>query len=103
MQRRAKTVSSCRCAVTILLLDHRSLTDDLKGRRFNRAAPDTSLMLLKCTGTVAHVGGVLTQPGEPYYELLRNWIADGVKLDLNSPRVRDRSAAEKLGHSACRA
>jgi len=45
-------------------------------------------MLLKCTGTVAHVGGVLTQPGEPYYELLRSWIADGVKLDLNSPRVQ---------------
>ncbi len=70
------------------LFDHRSLTDDLKGRRFNRAAPDASLMLLKCTGTVAHVGGVLTQPGEPYYELLRSWIADGVKLDLNSPRVQ---------------
>src|SRR5262245_15645695 len=70
------------------IFDHRSLTDDLKGRRFNRSAPDTSLMLLKCTGTVAHVGGVLTQPGEPYYELLRNWIADGVKLDLNAPRVK---------------
>jgi hypothetical protein len=70
------------------IFDHRSLTDDLKGRRFNRAAPDASLMLLKCTGTVAHVGGVLTQPGEPYYELLRSWIADGVKLDLKSPRVK---------------
>src|SRR5262249_46343576 len=29
------------------LFDHRSLTDDLQGRRFNRADPDTSLMLLK--------------------------------------------------------
>jgi hypothetical protein len=70
------------------IFDHRSLTDDLKGRRFNRAAPDASLMLLKCTGTVAHVGGVLTQPGEPYYELLRSWIADGVKLDLGGSRVQ---------------
>ncbi len=69
------------------VLDHRSLTDDLEGRRFNRAAPDTSLMLLKPSGDVPHVGGVLTQPGEPYYELLRLWIAQGVKLDLNSPRV----------------
>jgi hypothetical protein len=77
------------------LFDHRSLTDDLKGRRFNRAAPDTSLMLLKCTGTVAHVGGVLTQPGEPYYELLRSWIADGVKLDLNGPRVQSIEALPK--------
>jgi hypothetical protein len=68
--------------------DHRALTDDLSGRRFNRAAPDTSLMLLKPSGGVPHVGGVLTQSGEPYYELLRAWIADGVALDLNSPRVK---------------
>src|SRR5262249_31337559 len=36
---------------------------------------------------VPHGGGVLTQPGEPYYELFRSWVAAGVKLDLNSPRV----------------
>jgi hypothetical protein len=69
------------------VLDHRSLTDDLEGRRFNRAAPDTSLMLLKPSGEVPHVGGALIHPGEPYYELLRAWIAQGVKLDLNSPKV----------------
>ena len=69
------------------LLDHRSLTDDLEGRRFNRAAPDTSLMLLKPSGGVPHVGGVLYHPGDPPYELLRLWIAQGVKLDLDSPRV----------------
>ncbi len=69
------------------ILDHRSLTDDLEGRRFNRAAPDTSLMLLKPSGEVPHVGGALMHPGEPDYELLRLWIAQGVKLDVNSPRV----------------
>jgi hypothetical protein len=67
--------------------DHRALTDDLEGRRFNRAAPDTSLMLLKPSGAVPHVGGVLTGPGEPYYELLREWIAAGVHFDATSPRV----------------
>jgi len=67
--------------------DHRSLTDDLEGRRFNRAAPDTSLMLLKTSGAVPHVGGVLCQPEEPNYEILKAWIAEGVKLDLNVPRV----------------
>ena len=70
------------------LFDHRALTDDLAGRRFNRAAPEQSLMLLKPTGAVPHVGGVLTHRGERYYELLRAWIADGVKLDLDSPRVK---------------
>src|SRR5262245_13875804 len=64
------------------VFDHRALVDDVGGRRYNRAAPDKSLMLLKTTGGVPHVGGVLTQPGEPYYELLRSWVAQGVKLDL---------------------
>ena len=32
-------------------------------------------------------GGQVIQPGEPYYELIRRWVADGVKLDLNTPRV----------------
>lgn len=68
--------------------DHRALTDDLEGRRFNRAAPEKSLMLMKPAGAVPHVGGVLCLPGEPYYELLKLWIAEGVKLDANAPRVR---------------
>jgi hypothetical protein len=69
------------------LADHQALTDDLEGRRFNRAAPERSLMLLKPSAAVPHQGGMLLRPGEPSYELLRAWIADGVKLDLNSPRV----------------
>ncbi len=69
------------------IYDHRALTDDLEGRRFNRAAPDNSLMLLKPSGAAPHVGGVVMQPGQPYYELLRLWITQGVKLDLNAPRV----------------
>jgi hypothetical protein len=69
------------------LFDHRALTDDIASRRINRAAPEQSLMLLKPSGVIPHVGGVVTQPGQPYYELVRSWIAGGVKLDLNSPRV----------------
>ncbi len=69
------------------LYDHRALTDDLCARRFNRAAPDQSLMLLKATGSVPHVGGQLIKPDDIYYQLLRAWIADGVKLDLSTPRV----------------
>jgi len=69
------------------LFDHRALTDDVEARRFNRSAPEKSLMLMKPARAVAHVGGVLFQPGEPYYETIRAWIAGGVKLDLDSPRV----------------
>jgi hypothetical protein len=77
------------------VFDHRSLTDDVWGRRFNRAAADRSLMLMKPGGAVPHVGGVLIHPGEPYYEMIRSWIADGVKLDLNSPRVQHIEIAPK--------
>ena len=44
-------------------------------------------MLLKPSGGVPHVGGVLSRPGEPAYDLLRQWIAAGVQLDNDAPRV----------------
>ncbi len=67
--------------------DHRALTDDVAARRINRAAPDQSLMLLKPSGVIPHVGGVLTEPGQPYYELIRSWIGGGLKLDGDTTRV----------------
>lgn len=67
--------------------DFRALTDDLAGRRFNRSAPEQSLMLLKPSGGVPHVGGVRMRPGEPHYELLQSWIAAGVQFDVDSPQV----------------
>lgn len=69
------------------IFDVRAWTDDLKSRRVNLASPDDSLMLLKATGAVPHVGGQLTKPGEKYYEIIRRWIAEGAKLDLDAPRV----------------
>jgi WD40 repeat protein/mono/diheme cytochrome c family protein len=69
------------------LFDVRALTDELSSRRVNVAAPDSSLMLLKPTGSVPHVGGQVFLPGEPYYELIRDWIADGARLELATPRV----------------
>ncbi|MFM9962331.1 MAG: DUF1549 domain-containing protein [Planctomycetaceae bacterium] len=69
------------------IFDVRALTDDLSSRRVNLASPDDSLMLLKTTAAVPHMGGQVIQPGEPYYEIVRRWVADGVKLDLNTPRV----------------
>lgn len=70
------------------IYDFRALTDDLEGRRFNRAAPEKSLMLLKPAGAVPHQGGVTMSAGDPNYELVRKWIAQGVKLDLDAVRVK---------------
>ncbi|MEZ6057120.1 MAG: DUF1553 domain-containing protein [Planctomycetaceae bacterium] len=69
------------------LFDIRAFTDDLKSRRTNIASPDDSLMLMKATAAVPHVGGQLMKPGHPYYETIRQWIAEGAMLDLDVPRV----------------
>ena len=67
--------------------DHAALINDLSGRRFNRADPDQSLMLLKPTEGVPHMGGLVFEKGSRYYRILRQWIAEGVKLD-NASRVK---------------
>ena len=69
------------------IFDVRGLTDDQAARHISLASPDASMMLLKPTGAVPHVGGALIQSGEPYYEIIRSWIVDGAKLDLTTPRV----------------
>ena len=56
------------------LYDHRALTDELSARRFNRAAPDQSLMLLKATGSTPHVGGVRTEFQSRYYNIVRESV-----------------------------
>ncbi|MSU59685.1 MAG: DUF1549 domain-containing protein [Pedosphaera sp.] len=67
--------------------DLRALTDDLASRRVNLASPDDSLMLLKAVAEVPHEGGRRTTVDSKYYQILRQWIADGATLDLKSPRV----------------
>jgi hypothetical protein len=61
--------------------DHAALINDLSGRRFNRADPDQSLMLLKPTEGVPHMGGLVFEKDSRFYGLLRQWIAEGVRLD----------------------
>jgi WD40 repeat protein len=69
------------------IFDVRSFTDDLRGRRVNRASPADSLMLAKASGAVPHGGGVVLPREGAGFELLKNWIAHGAKLDLAAPRV----------------
>ena len=69
------------------LFDHIALTDDLEGRRFNRAAPGKSLFLMKITGVSPHVGGVRTTADSNYYSIFKSWVGGGVAMDLDSPRI----------------
>lgn len=60
--------------------DLRTFTDDLAGRRTSLASPSNSLMLLKASAEVPHQGGQLMRRGDPYYEMIHKWIADGAEL-----------------------
>jgi hypothetical protein len=60
--------------------DLRALTDDLASRRVNVASPDDSLMLLKAVAEVPHEGGRRTTVDSKYYQILRQWIANGATL-----------------------
>jgi hypothetical protein len=74
--------------------DHHALVDDISGRRFNRTDPAQSLMLLKPTAEVPHKGGQVILPGSRYYNLLKQWIAEGVRSD--SDRVKRVARLEVL-------
>jgi WD40 repeat protein len=69
------------------LFDIRAFTDDMACRRVNLAAPDNSLMLLKPTTQVAHQGGRIIEPESRYHHLIRDWIANGARLNLQSAAV----------------
>lgn len=66
--------------------DYFALVDDLSGRRFNRSVPAQSLMLLKPTQGVPHVGGFLFDEDSRYYKLIQQWISEGCQFD-NQTRV----------------
>ena len=44
-------------------------------------------MLLKATATVPHMGGALVKAGDPYYQVVREWLAGGSRLNSATPRV----------------
>ena len=58
--------------------DYEALLYDLSGRRFNRADPGQSLMLLKPITDVPHQGGMRFEKTSAYYKTIYDWIAAGV-------------------------
>lgn len=67
------------------LYDYRALVDDVSGRRFNRAQPGDSLMLLKPTQGVPHEGGFLFDEDSRAYKTIAQWIAEGCRYS-ETPR-----------------
>jgi hypothetical protein len=68
--------------------DYQALTMHDRGRRVFPASAERSLLLRKATGTVPHGGGVRLALDSREYEILRGWIASGLRFgDADDPRV----------------
>lgn len=61
--------------------DYEYLTKQARGRRFNVAAPEKSLVLRKGSGQIAHGGGVRLKKDSAAYATLREWIRQGLPAD----------------------
>lgn len=62
-------------------LDFETLTHEIYGRRINVFEPEQSLVLLKPSMGIAHGGGRRMSKGEVTYEVLKQWIAEGLHPD----------------------
>ncbi len=63
--------------------DRRVLTRAGWARRTNPIEPEASLMLRKGTAKIAHGGGLRLRESDAAYALLRDWIAEGCRTDLD--------------------
>ncbi len=70
--------------------DYELLIEDISGRRFNRAFPEQSLMLLKPTSEVPHKGGQVIVPDSRDYHLIHQWISEGVVSDVGKTQRVER-------------
>jgi hypothetical protein len=64
-----------------LAMDEKSLTRAEEGRRTNSIEPAQSLLLLKPTMAVPHRGGLKLRTTDYAYEILRQWIGEGCRID----------------------
>jgi hypothetical protein len=58
-------------------LDYQTLVKENRGRRILPSAPESSLLLLKAAGVMAHAGGKRMEVGSDEYKLIRRWIVSG--------------------------
>jgi hypothetical protein len=68
--------------------DYNALTRQAEGRRVNPIDPARSLLLLKPTEAVPHLGGKRFSPDSPEYRVLATWIASGMAAPgASDPRL----------------
>ncbi len=67
--------------------DFAVLSREAGGRRINRLAADTSLILRKPLGQVPHEGGLRLIASSKSYEYIHDWIQEGASDDPDAPAV----------------
>jgi len=65
--------------------DYLTLSRDAGGRSINIMAAESSLLLTKPLGEVAHEGGLRLSRSSKSYEFLRGWIKEGARDDPAAP------------------
>ena len=65
--------------------DYTTLSREAGGRRVNPLSAETSLILRKPLGEIAHEGGLRLYRDSKTYEYLRDWVAEGAKDDPQAP------------------
>ena len=78
--------------------DFLTLSREAGGRRINIMATESSLLLTKPLGEVAHEGGLRLSRSSKSYELLRDWIEEGARDDPTAPR---RSSSRSCPSREC--
>ena len=71
-------------------LDVLTLRSEFSARRTNVMNPDESLLLKKPLMEVAHGGGRRLRHGDPAHVVLRQWIAEGMRLDSDDEPTLER-------------
>lgn len=72
------------------VFDYNAIVKEARGRRVFPASPDSSLMLVKAAGVVAHGGGKRLLPDSEDYQTLMRWIKQGTPVgDDKAPTLRN--------------
>jgi hypothetical protein len=74
--------------------DFAALTMNARGRRVFPAAPERSLLLQKPTGEVPHGGGLRLEPAGDDYEVVRQWISQGMPRRIDGEPKLERVTVE---------
>ena len=75
--------------------DFAAVTRDFQGRRADPVHPDNSLLLLKATGVMKHDGGVKFSRDSWQYNLIREWIRDGMPRRKGAGEIKGIDVSPK--------